>query len=80
MKIISGGQKSLESDIEARLQKKMEEFLESRLSYDRYMERFMNVLLEKSKQSPELLKAVSEIRTGLQNQQPQARSRESCHD
>jgi hypothetical protein len=71
---------ALESEIEIRLEKKLNEFIESRLVYDRRMERFMNSLLEKSKQSPELLKAISEIRTGLQNQQSQARPQESCHN
>jgi hypothetical protein len=80
IKILHNGQGSLESEIEARLQRKMEEFLEKRLGYDRFMERFMNALLQKSKQSPELLKAIGEIKAGLQNQQPQARLQGSCHN
>jgi hypothetical protein len=57
------------------LEKKLNEFIESRLAYDRIMERFMNSLLEKSKHSPELLKAIGEIKTGLQNQH-----QGSCHN
>lgn len=80
MKVIHRGQGSLESEIEARLKKKMEKFIESRLGYDRFMERFLNALLEKSKQSPELLKAVREIQTDLQNQQSQVHAPASCHN
>jgi hypothetical protein len=64
----------------ARLQKKMEEFLERRLWYDRFMECFMNTLLEKAKQSPELLKTVSEIKMDIQNQHPKNQSDGSCHN
>jgi len=71
----SGTYHALESEIEIRLEKKLNEFIESRLAYDRIMERFMNSLLEKSKRSPELLKAIGEIKTGLQNQH-----QGSCHN
>jgi uncharacterized OB-fold protein len=59
---------SLESQLEARLEKKMEQFIENRLAHDRQMERFMNALLEKSKRSPVLLKAIGEIGNELQIQ------------
>jgi hypothetical protein len=71
----SGTHYALESEIGIRLEKKLNEFIESRLAYDRIMERFMNSLLEKSKHSPELLKAIGEIKTGLQNQH-----QGSCHN
>ncbi|MGA2916624.1 MAG: tyrosine-type recombinase/integrase [Sedimentisphaerales bacterium] len=80
VKILPAGQGSLESDIEARLQKKMEEFLEKRLGYDRFMEWFMNSLLEKTKKSPALMKAISEIKMELQNQHPQNQSHGSCQN
>ncbi|RKY12784.1 MAG: hypothetical protein DRP65_00245 [Planctomycetota bacterium] len=66
MKVFPDRQVSLESEIEAKVEKKVQEFIESRQVYDRMMERFMNALLEKSKQTPELLKAIGEIRVGLQ--------------
>ena len=80
MKVIPGRQGSLEPELEARLEKKMKEFIENRLGYDRFMERFMNALLEKAKQSPELLKAVSEVRTDLRNQSSQVYTSASCQN
>ncbi|TET82083.1 hypothetical protein E3J38_02785 [candidate division TA06 bacterium] len=68
LKVISNGHGSLESELEARLEKKMEQFIEGRLAHDRQMERFMNALLEKSQQSPVLLKAIGEIGNELQIQ------------
>ncbi len=79
MKVIHAGQGLLESEIEARLEKKMEEFIQTRLGYDRLMERFMNALLEKSKRSPELLKAVSGIGVGLQGQDTRPRPSAVSH-
>jgi len=80
IKVVTGGQRSLESEIEARLQKKVEEFIESRLGYDRFMERFMSSLLEKSKHSPELLKAIGEINVDLQRQLSQNRHQSLCRN
>lgn len=71
---------NLESEIEACLEKKMQEFIESRRVYDRLMERFMDALLEKSKQSPELLRIISEIGAGLQHKLPQTQSPTASHD
>jgi hypothetical protein len=61
MKFVPGNPVPLESGMEARLERKMREFVESRQVYDRLMERFMNALLEKATHSPDLLKVVSEI-------------------
>jgi integrase/recombinase XerD len=61
MKFVPGNPVHLESDMEARLERKMREFVESRQVYDRVMERFMNALLERATHSPDLLKVVSEI-------------------
>jgi len=68
LKAVPSGDPSLESQLEARLEKKMEQFIENRLAHDRQMERFMNALLEKSKRSPVLLKAIGEIGNELQTQ------------
>lgn len=67
MKTAPRSREALESEIEARLEKKLEEFIESRLGYDRFMEQFMRLLLERSRRSPSLLKAVSEVRSTLQD-------------
>lgn len=68
IKNLSGKERAIESEIEARLEKKMEQFINTRLKYDRFMERFVESLLVKAKQSPVLLKTVSEIRSDLQRQ------------
>lgn len=68
LKTVPNGDPSLESQLEARLEKKMEQFIEGRLAHDRQMERFMNALLEKSKRTPVLLKAIGEIGNELQIQ------------
>ena len=68
IKNVTGKERVLEAEIEARLEKKMEQFINTRLKYDRFMERFVESLLVKAKQSPVLLKAVSEIRSDLQQQ------------
>jgi integrase/recombinase XerD len=71
MTFIGGNGKGIESEIEARVERKINEFLENRRGYDRLMERFMSSLLEKCRRSPELL---SEIRQFGLNQ-----SGETCH-
>lgn len=68
MRVTPTGRNSLEAEIEARLAKKIEELLESRLMYDCFMERFLSALLEKARESPELLKAVRQIKGDIQNQ------------
>ena len=80
LKVISNGHGSLESELEARLEKKVQKFIESRLGYDHLMERFMNALLEKSKQSPQLLKAIGEIGNELQKYQSQAHTPVASHN
>lgn len=80
LKVVPSSRGSLELEIEARLEKKMEKFIESRLGYDRFMERFMSALLEKSKGSPELLRTMNEIRTDLQSQPPRTQPPTLCHD
>jgi site-specific recombinase XerD len=57
---------SLESAIEERLMKRLTGLIETRLQYDGLMEKFMNALVEKAKDSPELLRVVNEIRTGIE--------------
>jgi hypothetical protein len=80
MKFVPGVRVSTESEIEARLEKKVQEFMESRLVYDRLMERFMNLLLEKARQSPELLKAIGQVGSTLQKQQVQAKATAEYHN
>jgi len=74
----SGTYHTLESEIEIRLEKKLNEFIESRLAYDHIMERFMKALLEKTKQSPGLLEAIGKIKADLQNQQSIVQLQKSC--
>lgn len=50
-----------ESEMERRLEQKMEAFIEERMTYDRMMERFLKALAEKAARSPEILKAIAEI-------------------
>jgi len=52
MKRVQGGHSDLVSEIESRVEKKINEFLDSRRAQDEIMERFMAALVEKSKQSP----------------------------
>jgi site-specific recombinase XerD len=72
MKFVPDGRVSTESEIEARLEKKVQEFMESRQVYDKLMERFMNALLERARQSPELLRVIGQVGSTLQKQQVQA--------
>jgi len=65
VKNVTDGRRAVESEIEARLEKKLEKLLQSRLKYDSFMEQFMQSLLLKAKQSPPLMKAVTEIRHDL---------------
>lgn len=73
MRFVTADHAPLESDIEARLEKKMQEFLESRQMYDRLMERFVNALLEKAKKSPELVKVIGDIGSGLREKRSEIR-------
>ena len=80
MKYVSGNRTSLESEIESRLEKKMQEFIESRQVYDKLMERFMSILLARSKQSPELMKHMGRIGLDLQKEQSQNVSTKAYHN
>ena len=65
-KIVVGPGGSTESEIEARLEKKMAELVENRMGYDRMMLRFLDALAEKCQQSPTLAAAVSRIKADLE--------------
>jgi hypothetical protein len=80
LQVVSNRHTSLESEIEARLEKKMKRFVEKRLRYDRFMERFMKALLEKSERSPEILKTISEINTDIQTQSSKFHASVSCRN
>jgi len=80
LQVVPNRHTSLESEIEARLEKKMKRFVEKRLRYDRFMERFMKALLEKSERSPEILKTISEIKTDIQTQSSKFHASVSCRN
>ncbi|MEW6664122.1 MAG: tyrosine-type recombinase/integrase [Thermodesulfobacteriota bacterium] len=59
------GNPDLESQIRKRVEETMTDFVQSRQPYDRMMDHFMNALLAKANNSPELMKAIHEIGTEL---------------
>ena len=56
---------TIETEVAAQVERKMRDFSESREEQDKLMERFMKALLEKSAQSAEFRKVVSEIGASL---------------
>jgi len=64
-KAVTAGHLVPESELDARLEKKITEFLESRLGYDEFMERFLNALVRKARQSPAVMDAVGQISADL---------------
>jgi hypothetical protein len=69
LQVIKNGRVSQESEIEARLEQRMQEFIDRRLDYDVVMDRFMNRLLEKTRTSPELQKAIREIGSEVKSEE-----------
>jgi len=80
LRVVAGEHRSLESEIVERVEKKVQEFIESRQIYDRLMERFMNALLDKSKESPELLRAIGEMNVSPQRQRSDTQAPAACGD
>jgi hypothetical protein len=69
LQVIKNGHVSVESEIEARMEQRIQEFIDRRLNYDVLMDRFMNCLVEKTKTSPELRKAIREIGSEIKNKE-----------
>jgi site-specific recombinase XerD len=61
VKYAPGNQDTLETEIQKRLDKTMENFIESRSVYDNMMERFLEALSRKAKHSPNIMNAIDEI-------------------
>jgi len=55
------GRRSMEAEIATQVEKKVREFVKSQRGDDLLMERFMSILLEKARGSPELRRAISEV-------------------
>jgi len=80
MRLVQGGHSDLVSEIESRVEKKINEFLDSRRAQDEIMERFMAALVDKSKQSPALLKAIGEIGIDMREKRTMFQASDGCHN
>jgi len=80
MRYVQGGHSDLVSEIESRVEKKINEFLDSRRAQDEIMERFMAALVDKSKQSPALLKAIGEIGIVMREKRTMFKASTGCHN
>jgi len=79
-KIVHNGHMDMMAEIESRVENKINKFLESRRVHDEMMERFMTALLEKSKGSPVLLKAIGEIGIDMREKQAILQTPTECHN
>jgi site-specific recombinase XerD len=80
MKHVQGGHSDLVSEIESRVEKRINEFLDSRRAQDEMMERFMAALVDKSKRSPALLKAIGEIGIDMREKQKIFQTSAGCYN
>jgi len=80
MRHVQGGHSDLVSEIESRVEKKINEFLDIRRAQDEIMERFMAALVDKSKQSPALLKAIGEIGIDMREKRTMFQASTGCHN
>jgi integrase/recombinase XerD len=78
MKTALNGRGLPESEIDARVEKKIKEFIECRQEYEQLMERFIKTLLERSRQSPEVLRLIGDIGAQIQDKQPHAQLTGTC--